>query len=85
MTFVRTHSGLTNDVLCSPSMRVDCPSHELRLRILLDRYSVEIFANEGENVMTSLIYTPQTAQDIIFSCSGKAYMDVKKYEIEVGK
>ena len=85
LTFDRTHSGLTKDVLCSRSMRVDSPSHELRLRILLDRYSVEIFANEGENVMTSLIYTPQTAQDIIFSCSGKAYMDVKKYEIEVGK
>ena len=33
--------------------------------------------------MTSLVYTPVNATRITFASDGKAYMDVKKYEIEV--
>ncbi len=82
LTFDRTHSGLTRDVLCSRSMKLEGGKEELRLRILLDRYSVEIFADGGKNVMTSLIYTPQTAQNIIFSCGETVDMDVRKFDIE---
>ena len=55
----------------------------INLRILVDRFSVEIFVNDGEQVMTSLIYTPVDASGISFTCNGKAYLDITKYDIEV--
>lgn len=85
LTFDRTYSGHKKDTISTRSMRVSDRNGVLKLRILLDRYSVEIFVNEGEKVMTSLIYTPQSAEDITFFSSGKAYMDVKMYEIEAGR
>ncbi|WP_062353108.1 glycoside hydrolase family 32 protein [Bacillus kwashiorkori] len=39
---------------------------ELSLQILIDRSSVEIFANGGEIVMTSRIYPKQSSNNIIF-------------------
>ena len=64
-------------------MKVDNKNDELNLRILVDKYSVEIFVNDGEQAMTSLIYTPVNATKMTFTSDGKAYVDVKKYEIEV--
>lgn len=85
LTFDRTWSGHKKDTISTRSMRINGPNGVLRLRILVDRYSVEIFANEGEKVMTSLIYTPWSAENITFSSNGKTYMDVTLHEIEVNK
>ena len=30
---------------------------EIKLRLILDRFSAEIFVNDGEHVMTATIYT----------------------------
>ena len=65
------------------SMYVSAPEDVLKLRILIDRYSVEIFANDGEQAMTSLIYTPQEAAGVTFESDGTAVLDVEKYEIVV--
>ena len=51
------------------------------LRILLDRYSVEIFANGGESVLTAIIPTPQEADGILFEVQGKVKADIVKYEL----
>ena len=83
LTFDRTYSGLTRDAVTARSMKVDNKNDELNLRILVDKYSVEIFVNDGEQAMTSLIYTPVNATKMTFTSDGKAYVDVKKYEIEV--
>ena len=40
---------------------------------------------KGEQVMTSLIYTPVDASGISFASNGKTYLDVTKYDIEVTK
>ena len=55
----------------------------INLRILVDRFSVEIFVNDWEQVMTSLIYIPLDASGISFASNEKAYLDVIKYDIEV--
>ena len=84
LTFDRMHSGSSRrDVISSRSMKVENANGVLKLRILIDKYSVEIFANGGKQVMTSLIYTPQTAAGISFASNGAADIDVTKYEIEV--
>ena len=83
VTFDRTYSGLRKDTLCTRRMKVSNRAGEIKLRILIDRYSVEIFVNDGEQVMTSLIYTPLDASEIYFESNGKTILDVKKYDIEV--
>ena len=53
----------------------------LKLRLLLDKHSVEVFINDGEKVMTSIFYIPMEANEIIFDTDGTASMDVIKYDI----
>ncbi|OUP81087.1 sucrose-6-phosphate hydrolase [Lachnoclostridium sp. An169] len=81
LTFDRTWSGLRRDCVCRRSMKVRIREGKIRLRILLDRYSAEIFANDGENVMTSLILTPQTADRIVFDVKGSVQADIVKHGI----
>jgi len=83
LTFDRTYSGIRKDSITARSMKVREENNELNLRILIDKYSVEIFANGGEQAMTSLVYTDVNATKMTFASDGKAYMDIKKYEIEV--
>ena len=83
LTFDRTHSGFKKDTISTRSMYVSDKKDVVKLRILVDRFSVEIFVNDGEQVMTSLIYTPADASGIRFSSNGKTHLDVTKYDIEV--
>ena len=53
----------------------------LKLRLLLDKHSVEVFINDGEKVMTSVFYAPMEADEIIFDTDGIASIDVIKYDI----
>ncbi len=53
----------------------------LKLRVILDRFSVEIFVNDGEQAMTATIYTEQKADGISFMADGAVRMDITKYEL----
>lgn len=55
----------------------------LKLRIILDRFSVEVFVNDGEQVMTATIMTDVSADGISFFADGKVSMDVTKYDLFV--
>ena len=44
---------------------------DLTLRIILDRYSAEVFVGDGERVMTTTIYTEQSADDIALDIDGE--------------
>lgn len=79
LTTDRTCSGLKKDLLCTRSMYVDTKEGKLKLRLLLDKYTVELFVNDGEQAMTSLIYTPLEAEGISFSCKGETVLDITKY------
>lgn len=54
---------------------------ELKLRIILDRFSVEVFINDGEQVMSATIFTDQQAKGISFFADGKVKMDIVKYSL----
>lgn len=56
---------------------------EIKLRMLLDRFSVEIFVNDGEQALSTTIYTPQTDSDIIFDIKGMANVEVEKYDLNM--
>ena len=51
--------------------------------VIIDKYSVEIFANDGEQVMTSTFYTPLDAQDITLSSKGKSILSIEKHKIDI--
>lgn len=63
------------------STRVGCKDGVIRLRIILDRFSAEIFVNDGEKVLSTTIYTEQTADRITFSALGKAQFHITKYDL----
>ena len=54
---------------------------ELKLRVILDRFSAEVFINDGEQVMTATIYTDQSAEEISFFADGDVNIDVVKYDL----
>lgn len=54
---------------------------ELKLRLILDRFSVEVFINDGEQVMTATIMTEPSAKGISFFADGEVVMDVTKYDL----
>lgn len=54
---------------------------KLRIRILLDLYSAEIFVNDGEQACSSLIMTEVSAECITFCSEGTVRFDVNKYDI----
>ena len=55
---------------------------DLKLRIILDRFSAEVFVNDGEQVLTITFYTEQSADGISFFADGEAVMDVLKYDLK---
>ncbi len=84
LTIDRTHSGIDRDVVCRRKMELapmqgQNGAEVVKLRILLDKYSVEVFANDGEKVMSSLFYTPQEADNIVLDCDGTARINLIKY------
>ena len=56
----------------------------IRLRLLLDRHSLEVFVNDGEQASSLLLYTPLSADGITFAAEGgAALLDVVKYDLSV--
>lgn len=79
--FDRTNSGFCYNIVSARKAPVRDQNGRLQLRIVMDRFSVEIFINQGEQVMSSCLYTPQEAAGISFEAEGAVWMDVEKYEI----
>ena len=77
----RSGSGREADMNAVRTTRVRDRSGELDLRILIDKWSAEIFVNGGEQVMSATFYTDPAAQDIAFRSEGSALIDITKYMI----
>ena len=56
-------------------------SGELDVRLILDRFSAELFINDGIQVMSMTFYTPLEADGISFCADGSAVMDVEFYAL----
>jgi beta-fructofuranosidase len=54
---------------------------ELKLRMILDRYSVEVFLNDGEQTVTATVLTDLSATGISFFAEGQVEMDIDKYDL----
>ena len=81
LTLSRTHAGFTRDYIHQRECHVLPRNGQLKLRILLDKFSAEVFVNDGEQAMTATFYTPLSAEEITFRCSRRALVTVEKYDI----
>lgn len=77
----RSNSGFLHDIVHARSITVKPMNNMLKLRILLDRFSMEIFINDGEKAASFCIYTPQNADGIIFDSDGEARINIEKYSL----
>ena len=72
----RSRSGQDRIIPAKRSIHVSERNGELKLRILLDRWSAEVFINGGEQVMSVTFYTDAKAERILFRSDGEAAMDI---------
>ena len=81
LTLDRTRSGLPHDIVHTRKFLVRPRDGAIKLRIVLDRFSVEVFVNDGEQAASTVIYTRQEAEAITFEAGGSALVDVEKYDL----
>ncbi len=81
LSFDRSFSGLNHYIVSDRDVHVGYREGEIKIRILIDRFSVEAFVNDGEQALTFTIYTPQEADGIFFETDGAALLDVEKYDM----
>ena len=81
LTLDRTFSGYRFDIIHQREIRLDGVEEGFTLRLILDRYSLEVFVGNGERTGTLSLFTPLSAQDILFFAEGETSIDVEKYEL----
>ena len=82
LTVDRTYSGVHHDIVNMRTFPAYLKNGKLKLRVLLDRFSVEVFVNDGEQAFSMTLYhTPMSADKIVFGSEKKVKMNVEKYAI----
>ena len=79
----RTHSGFPHDIVNIREFPVRQKDGEIKIRVVMDRYSMELFVNDGEQAASFVLYTPQEANAVSFSSDGSVLVDVEKYDLEI--
>lgn len=77
----RKFSGSRRAAIHQRRSQVRSVNGKIKLRLILDRFSAEIFVNDGEQVMTITMYTDQAADQISFFADGNVKMDIVKYDL----
>ena len=81
----RTYCGMIRDVLAQRKVPVKVSGDVVKIRMILDKYSAEIFINDGAQVMSTTFYTPLDADQISFVCDGSVTVNIDKYDIFIGE
>ncbi len=77
----RTDSGTCKGALQKRSCKVTDRGGRISLRVILDRYSAEVFINDGEKVLTTAVFTDADATAVRFAAKGRMMMDIVKYTL----
>ena len=51
--------------------------------MILDKYSAELFINDGCQTFSTTFYTPLEADEIVFRCNGKSILNIEKFDIQI--
>ena len=79
----RKFSGSRRAVIHQRRAHVEMQDDKIRFRIILDRFSMEVFINDGSKVMTATLGTELSADGIFFVCDKDVIMSVVKYELKM--
>ncbi len=77
----RKFSGSRRAIIHQRRCLVKHKDGNIKMRLILDKFSVEVFVNDGEYVLTATMYTDLAANGISFFANGEVTMDVVKYEL----
>ena len=77
----RSASGLNLDMVHSRVFSVQPKENQLKLRVIMDRNSLEVFVNDGEQAASFMLYTPAEVTGITFAAEDKLQMTVEKYDL----
>lgn len=77
----RKHSGSRRAVIHQRRAKVRHDNGRITLRLILDRFSAEVFVNDGEQVLSIALDTPVTAEGISFRAEGTAVFDITAYPL----
>ncbi|MBQ9065116.1 MAG: glycoside hydrolase family 32 protein [Blautia sp.] len=77
----RKFSGSRRAVIHQRRTKVKPVDGKLKLKIIQDRFSVEVFVNDGEKVMTAVLYTDTTADGVTFVSEGKTKVRAVKWDL----
>lgn len=77
----RTRGGFPHDIVHVRDFLAAQRQGEIKLRVILDRYSLELFVNDGEQAASFVLYTPVSASSISFETDGAVLLDVEKYDL----
>ncbi len=81
MKIDRKFSGSRRAIIHQRRAKVRHENGKIKFRILLDRFSVEVFVNDGEQVLTATLYTDIAADRISFVADGSVKVKVTKYDL----
>ena len=77
----RKHSDFRRGVLYERSCIAETHEGALKLRLILDRFSAELFVNDGEKVMTFTFYTEDDAEGISFTAEGRLRLEIAAFRL----
>ena len=77
----RKFSGSRRAIIHQRRAKVRHERGRLRLRLILDRFSVEVFISDGVKVMSATINTPLSADGIGFFADGRARFSARFYPL----
>ena len=81
MIFDRSHDGSLRDIVHTRCVKAEPEQGEIRLRILMDRESVELFLQDGARAVTSLIHNPPEAGGMTFSADAPVQMTLTAHPL----
>ena len=81
----RKFSGSRRAYIHQRRCEVPFQNGEIKLRLILDRFSAEVFINDGAQTMTATVLTDLSARGISFRADGQVLMDVTKYDLLYGE
>jgi len=78
----RKFSGSRRAIIHQRRCKVPQSGGNLTFRMILDRFSVEIFVDHGAQTLSATMYTNQAADGFKFFADGKVLMDIEKYDLD---
>ncbi|MBR0280863.1 MAG: glycoside hydrolase family 32 protein [Oscillibacter sp.] len=84
ITLDRSRCGAAYDITNVRKFLARRRDGELKLRFIMDRHSLELFVNDGEQAASLLLYAPESAEGLTFEAEGGIVrMNIEKYGLEV--